>query len=389
MRICLVYDCFFPNTIGGAERWYREIAERLVEEGHEVTYLTLTQWDRGCKPSMPGVSIKPVGPRMALYVKGEKGRRRILPPLVFGLGVLLHLLARGRRYDVVHTASFPYFSLIAAALVRPLHRFRLVVDWHEVWSREYWRDYLGGAAGFVGWLVQHVCVRFRHDAFAPSRLYAERLRSEGFKGRVEVLDGRYAGSTARPDPEPAQPVVVAAGRHIPEKQVPAIVPALAEARRRAPDLRGEIFGDGPDRPAVLALIERMGLGDAVEAPGFVPAERVERAMRESMCMVLASRREGYGMVVVEAASRGTPSVVVRGPDNAATELIDEGENGFVAESASPEDLAEAILKVYDAGDELRGATADWFERNAARLSLSRSLDAVARSYAGDGAPARR
>ena len=53
---------------------------------------------------------------MALYE--ESGRRRILPPLVFGLGVLWHLLPHGSRYDVVHTASYPYISLLAAAAVR-------------------------------------------------------------------------------------------------------------------------------------------------------------------------------------------------------------------------------------------------------------------------------
>ena len=69
---------------------------------------------------------------------------------MFGAGVLWHLLRHGRRYDVVHTASFPYFSLLAAALVRPLRRFRLVVDWHEVWSRDYWREYLGPVGGRIG-----------------------------------------------------------------------------------------------------------------------------------------------------------------------------------------------------------------------------------------------
>src|SRR5436305_9643249 len=85
MRICLVYDCLFPFTVGGAERWYRNLAERLAGEGHDVTYLTLRQWDRGAAPSIPGVRIVVVGPRMGLYA--GPGQRRILPPLVFGAGV--------------------------------------------------------------------------------------------------------------------------------------------------------------------------------------------------------------------------------------------------------------------------------------------------------------
>ena len=118
MRVCLVYDCLFPHTVGGAERWYRGLAERLAADGHQVTYLTLRQWNRGSDPGVPGVDVRVVGPRMRLY--SGPGRRRVLPPLIFGLGVLWHLLRHGHRYDIVHTCSFPYFSLLAAALVRSL-----------------------------------------------------------------------------------------------------------------------------------------------------------------------------------------------------------------------------------------------------------------------------
>ena len=127
-------------------------------------------------------------------------------------------------------------------------------------------------------------------------------------------------------------------------------------------------------------MQELGPNGAVEVPGFVPAERVEEALRSALCMVLPSRREGYGLIVVEASAQGTPSVVVRDPDNAATELVEEGVNGFIAESASADDLAAAILRVHDAGPALRESTADWFARNAERLSITHSLDVVAGAY---------
>jgi len=387
VRVCLVYDCLFPHTVGGAERWYRNLGERLAADGHEVTYLTLRQWDRGVDPGVAGVDVRVVGPRMPLYVSDASGRRRILPPLVFGLGVLWHLLLHGRRYDAVHTASFPYFSLLAAAVAKPIGRYAIVVDWHEVWSRAYWREYLGRAGGAVGGLVQRLCARVPQRAFCFSRLHAARLRGEGLRGEPTVLSGEYVGSQERPEPAPARPVVVFAGRHIPEKRVPALLPALAQAREAAPELRAEIYGDGPERPRVLAEIERLRLGDTVEAPGFVEHARVEEALRTALCMVLPSSREGYGLVVVEAAARGTPSVVVAGEDNAATELIDDGENGFVAASASPQDLAAAILRAWESGPALREATADWFGRNAERLSLEHSLETVLAAYTREGVAA--
>jgi glycosyltransferase involved in cell wall biosynthesis len=380
VRICLVYDCLFPHTVGGAERWYRGLAERLAADGHEVTYLTLRQWERGADPGVHGVRVVAVAPRMALY--GANGSRRVLPPLIFGLGVLGHLLLRGSRYDAVHTASFPYFSVLAAAFTRPVHRFRLVVDWHEVWTRDYWREYLGRLGGWVGWTVQGLCLRVRQRAFCFSQLNLERLRREGLRAEPERLPGLYAGPRDAGDPAAAEPVVLFAGRHIPEKRVPALVPALALARKQAPELRGEFFGDGPERSAVLREIAKHGLEGVVSAPGFVEAAELERIMRGALCLALPSRREGYGLVVVEAAAAGTPSIVARAPESAATELIEEGENGFVAESVEPDALAEAILRVRDEGQALRERTAAWFRRNADRLSLERSLDAVSASYSG-------
>lgn len=379
MRILIVYDCLFPHTIGGAERWYRNLAERLAADDHDVTYLTLRQWPRGSRPEVAGVRVRVAGPRLGLYAEG--GRRRILPPLVFGAGVLWHLLRHGRSYDVVHTASFPYFSLLAAGLLRRLQGYRLVVDWHELWSRSYWREYLGPVGGRIGFLVQRRCVRLRQRAFCFARLTAGRLEAEGVRGPVTVLEGEYAGSLEPAPPRPARLHVVFAGRHIPEKRVPALVPALALARAAVPGLRGTILGDGPERGVVLARIAELGLEGVVDAPGFVAACDVEEALATALCMVLPSSREGYGMVVIEAAAAGTPSVVVAAPDNAAVELVVEGVNGFVASDASAESLAAAIVRVHAAGPALRESTREWFAVNAARLSIGRSLEVVAGAYA--------
>ena len=378
MRICLVYDCLFPHTVGGAERWYRNLAERLANDGHEVTYLTLRQWELNAPPEVPGVTVIAVGPRLGLYANG---RRRILPPLVFGFGVLRHLVRHGSRYDVLHTASFPYFSLLAAAALRRRAGYRLVVDWHEVWTARYWREYLGPLAGRVGWRVQQLCLRAEQRAFCFSALHERRLLEYGVNGEVTVLRGQYEGELSAPSPIPVEPVIVFAGRHIPEKRVLAIIPAVARARREIPELRCLIFGDGPDRARVLAQIRDYRLADAVDAPGFVPNERVDGALREALCLVLPSGREGYGLVVVEAAARSTPCLVVAGPDNAAVELVEDGVNGTIAPSASPDDLGDAIVRVYRAGFPLREATAAWFDRESVGLALETSLRTVASAYA--------
>jgi glycosyltransferase involved in cell wall biosynthesis len=375
MRVCIAYDCLYPLTVGGAERWYRALAERLAAAGHEVTYLTLRQWHRGEGPDVAGVKVVAVGRGMNLYAK--TGRRRIAPSLVFAFGVLRHLVRHGGRYDVVHTAG-GHIAVLAAAAARR-RRYRLVVDWFEVWTREYWRQYLGRLGGSIGWRLQRAAARSADRALSFSRLHADRLSALGVRD-VLVVSGLVPLELELSEPEPAEPVLFFAGRHIPEKRVTSLVPALLLARKGVPQLRAEIYGDGPDRPRLRELIDELGLNGACEAPGFVPRERLEQALLRALCLVLPSRREGYGLVVVEAAARGVPSVVVRAPDNAAVELIDEDENGVIAPSAEPSDLAAAILRVYEAGPALRSTTAAWFARNARRLSLEQSLETVLRSY---------
>src|SRR3954468_4207265 len=74
MHVCLVYDCLFPWTVGGAERWMRNVAEALAEDGPQVPYLTGTQWPQGEEPELPGVHGVAGSPAAELY--GPDGKRR-------------------------------------------------------------------------------------------------------------------------------------------------------------------------------------------------------------------------------------------------------------------------------------------------------------------------
>jgi glycosyltransferase involved in cell wall biosynthesis len=176
------------------------------------------------------------------------------------------------------------------------------------------------------------------------------------------------------------PLVVAAGRHIPEKRVLAIPPAIAVARGRIPGIRCAILGDGPETEAARALVRELGLGGTVEMRGRVSSNEVIGTIAEAACLLHPSLREGYGMVIVEAASVGTPSIAVRGPENAATELIADGVNGFVVDSADAAELAGAVLKVIGGGAALRASTLEWYELHREELSIERSLAMVEASY---------
>jgi glycosyltransferase involved in cell wall biosynthesis len=381
MNIAIVYDCLFPNTVGGAELWYRNLAERL-DRNHDVTYLTRRQWgEEG--PGTPFHTLS-VSPRSELYARS--GRRRIWPPIRFGIGVFLHLIRHGRRYDAVHSASFPYFSLLAAWLALRLTRSRgrLIVDWHEVWGREYWRSYLGPIAGPIGFLVERLCLRLPDRSFTFSRLAEGRLARYEHRAPVTRLTGEYADTGIERElasSPPSPPHLVAGGRHAPEKRIPSIPAALAAARRQVPDLCCTILGDGPDFERTRAKVRELGLAEVVEMPGRVDHETVLSTIASATCLLHPSEREGYGLIVVEAVSAGTPAILVRGDENAATELIEEGVNGFVTATADPDSIADAIVSAVEGGSALRASTIDWYRRHCEELSIESSLARVEASYA--------
>ncbi len=195
------------------------------------------------------------------------------------------------------------------------------MNWIEVWTKGYWRHYGGLAIGTIGWLVQRACVRIPHDAYCISQMHADRLVAEGYRGTPVVLPGLYAG-TAEPKPptEVDATLVVYAGRHVREKRVDLLVRAFAVARVELPELRLELYGDGPEHGRIARVVEGARVGDAVLLAGKRPEAEVDAAIARAACVATASEREGYGLVIVEAAAHGTPSVIVAGPENASVEL---------------------------------------------------------------------
>ena len=221
----------------------------------------------------------------------------------------------------------------------------------------------------------------RQRAFCFARLTAARLRAEGVRGEVDGARGRVRrAARRRRAPLPAEPVVVFAGRHIPEKRAPAVVPAVARARARGcPELRG---ADPRRRPGARRRCSRRSPSTALDGRrrgARLRRHRGGRARpRRARCAcVLPSRREGYGLVVVEAAARGTPSVVVRGdrttrrPSWSRRASTASSRASRRARGRSPTRSCACTRR----GGELRASTADWFARNAQRLSLDASLDA--------------
>ena len=379
VRVAIAYDGLFPWTIGGAERWYRALAEGLVRAGASVTYVTRLQWDE--PPRLDGMEVVAVpGPREAYHADGT--RRADQPPR-YGFGLLLWLLRHRGSFDLLHLGSFPYFSVLAARAGLAFSGRPVFVDWFEVWPAPYWADYGGPVVGRLGYLIQELCIRLTPTALVFWDHTAQRLVSHGLSSRPVILPGllpEAAASLTEPGRfKDGPPTVFFSGRHIKDKGVSLLPDALLAARERAPDLRMVIAGEGVQTPLVRARVEQLGLSQAVDFVGKLSDDELFSQIAGAACVVVPSVREGYGLAAVEANAHGTPAVVTGGPENAAVGHIREGRNGYVVEP-TPAGLAAGILRAIDTGPALRQTTVEEFTRMTAENGVARSVERVISLY---------
>jgi glycosyltransferase involved in cell wall biosynthesis len=381
MKIALVYDRLYPQNIGGLERYYDALARGLATS-NSVSYITRQVDGDGPPIGRRPYRVVTVAPNSPYY--SQRGNRRIWPTVRFGFGVFVHLVRHGRDYDVVQSASFPFFSVLAARLAFALRRGdrpKLVVDWLEVWPRNYWIEYAGSVFGRVGYAIQQLCMRAPDLGVTYSALHEARLGAH--RAPVLRLTGLATEMPEAPDAPPARDPtaeVVFAGRHIPEKQASLIPAVIQEARESNDAIHGTIIGDGPERVGIAKTIADRDLGDVVRLPGFVSDEELNEALQGAACLLLPSLREGYGLIVIEAAAYGTPCVTIDAPDNAAKELIVNGVNGFVVADWTPANLAEAVVEVTRRGPELRESALAWYRDHWKELSVQSSVDRLEQVY---------
>jgi glycosyltransferase involved in cell wall biosynthesis len=371
-NICVIYDCLFPLTHGGAERWYRVLVDQLVAAGASVTYLTRRQWDADA-PEWTGVKIVEVSRSSELY--DAEGTRRTGPALEFGLGTFTWMVRHRRDFDAVIVANFPFFSLLAVRGALVGARTPTFVDFFEVWSTNYWKSYAGRTIGTLGAAIQRICIGVTRFAQVFTSEGARQLRSHGFRGDVAVLPGLLPSSRTedRISTQVDSPMVLFVGRHVKHKGVRQLPEILTAARQLIPTLKMTVVSDGPERIDVERTMHRLGLDDVVTFTGSVSDESLRSYYEQASCTIVPSLREGYGLVVGESVSAGTPVVVAHNAENLATTLVESGVNGFVVEPTASA-MAEGIAAVLQAGDALRQSALKWSVQHSTLMSMDRSAE---------------
>jgi glycosyltransferase involved in cell wall biosynthesis len=333
VRVLLLYERLYPDSIGGLERRNFYLARALVQRGHEVT---LAGFGTGLREAPPGVRFQSFGKLGQLY--SAEGRRSTWRALRFAWELCRLDVS---EYDVVETASVPYIHLVPLAARCALARKPLLVTWYEFWG-PYWKKYLGGWRAPIYRAVEWIVAQFGTAVIASSALTAGRLAARRLRrGGVPIvpcgihLDGildAVSGMTK------SGGHLIYAGRLIAEKRVDVLIKALAQL----PDIRLVVFGDGPQLTNLRALAERLGVDSRIDFRGHVAdGKEVWRSVAQSSIAVQPSSREGFGIFPLEAMAVGVPVVYLEAADSAVGEIVRDRIEGICV-AADADSLAAAV-----------------------------------------------
>ena len=136
------------------------------------------------------------------------------------------------------------------------------------------------------------------------------------------------------------PVILGAGRLVPQKDFSTLIKAYAQVRQHCP-ARLVVLGEGPERRNLKKLISELAIENFVSLPGF--AKNPYAPMSQANVFVLSSVWEGFGNVLVEAMACGTPVVTTDCPSGPA-EIVDNGRFGQLVPVGDVHALAAAIIQ---------------------------------------------
>ncbi|EQD51496.1 glycosyl transferase group 1 [mine drainage metagenome] len=369
MRVLLAAQRF-PPAIGGVDRHVRALAERLPSEGIDPVVVTSDlrtprPWTRFTPSELPPADRYPVfrhRPYPVLPLPNDLG--------VVAPGMLRRLLSEPAT--LVHAHGFAQFPTWAGALATSLRRIPLVVTPHSDPGRPRW-----GRATFDAVVRWGTLGRARR-VVAETEMEREFLLRIGVpRDRLRVIPGAIdlpTGPLVAPrDPPPGTPIrVLFVGRVDMDQKGVDVLLAAAERLSRRRDLEWRIVGEIWVPPRLLASrLARLPPSVRWVVTGRRSDLEMDREYRTADMLVIPSRFEPFGLVLLEGMARGLPIIASR--VGGMPEIADQSGAVLWVPPGDSTALAEAIERLAD--------------DPALRRQLGSSGPAAPRRFAGnDGSP---
>lgn len=318
---------------GGSEAYLQRIGAQLAASGIAVTLRTARYPGAPRREVVDGVRITRAGGRYTVYIFALLA----MAAARVGIGPL-----RKVRPDVVIDTQngLPF-------LARLVYGRRVVVLVHHC-HREQW-PVAGPVLGRLGWFVESTLSPRvnRHNQYVTVSLPSARdLVTLGVDGaQIAVVRNGLDRAPAQSltGPRSGAPRVVVLSRLVPHKQIEDALEAVARLLPRTPGLHLDIVGDGWWRERLVEHVQRLGIGSAVTFHGHVDDVTKHHVLQGAWVHLLPSRKEGWGLAVVEAAQHRVPTIGYRSSGGLSDSIVDEVTGILVDSHAELVDRLEELL----------------------------------------------
>lgn len=290
----------YPPQVGGVETHVREVSERLVELGHEVTVFSADARLDGLKREVRnGVAIRrfrALSPGGAFY---------FAPSLVTAIRRMdtdrLGSQGEYASLDVVHAHNYHALPSMAAAAATSNARFVYTPHYHAASASGFRDALLSFYRPLGGWGIQRA-----DRLIAVSEWESGRLKADFGVDATVIPSGLDIERFADADPHARdRPYLLTVGRLEEYKGIQHVIRSLPDL----PEYDLLVVGRGPFRLDLERVAMESGVADRVDFLGFVEDDRLARLYAGAALYVNLSSFEAYGMAVAEALAAGTVCVV--------------------------------------------------------------------------------
>jgi glycosyltransferase involved in cell wall biosynthesis len=385
LRVCMLAYTFYEND-GRVMRY----AEALAQDGSQVDAIVLRRPGQAAHDTLRGVRVM----RIQQREKNEKGKLRYLLRI---LRFFVHSSWEVTRqhwkqpYDLIHVHSVPDFEVFAA-LVPKLTGAKVILDIHDI-VPEFYAAKFGVGEESLAYRVLKVVERwstgFADYVIAANDLWLHKLTSRAIPPHkcsafINYPDTSVFREDLRRRGEDGRFLVLYPGTLNWHQGLDIAVKAMAIATREAPDMELHIYGEGPSKGEIGALIVQLGLSRHVQLHPPRTQHEIAAVMADADLGVVPKRNDAFGgdafsTKILEFMALGVP--VVAAATRVDRHYFDDSLIQFF-EPDDPQSLAQALLAARSetqrnaqrAAHALRHARVNsWGERRHAYLQLVRGL----------------
>ncbi|MBI3495297.1 glycosyltransferase family 4 protein [Candidatus Berkelbacteria bacterium] len=366
MRILILNwkDLKHPE-VGGAEIITHELAKRLVKRGHKVIWFCRNFPGRTPQDRYDGIRVVRQGDLLTTYWKAYRFYRELdpKPDLVIDM---VNTLAWQTSLYVPKNQRLAYVNQLA----------REVFFYQLVWPLS-WLAYVLEPLQFLTYrTMPFVCyAKSTKQDLARAGIAPQRVKTF----TLGLDRGRYT-----PGKKADFPLFITLGRLARMKRNDLVIQAMAEVIKKIPNAKLAIIGNGPHKEALKKLVKKLGLGSAVTIQdeqvwffGKSPKDQKVALLQSAWALVIPSVKEGWGMVVTEAAACSTPAIGTK--VTGLSDSITHGKTGLlVSANPTPQELANAMIKLGK-NHKLRSSLAKGALAFSKTLSWEKSFDEFRRA----------